>query len=104
MSLPVLEIQPVSQFTQIASAITNGSVYCQPDGSIPETPSDIVQIENDAKSYELSTLLWNDSGSGYRAADTALWAISPLNTFFAWPNHNNPTGTAFVPIQPISVR
>lgn len=198
MSLPVLQIQPVNQFTQLIS-VYGGRMglwrpnldsgwfyfgdYCEPDGSNPESPAFAVQVENDdpsnpalmppvdwtlitsngefaiayyhniwyswlpvppqnyvacghvitvgpqqtfdpynpsptppslpsfrclrsdlAKSYGLSTLLWNDSGSGYQPADTALWAISPLNTFFAWPNYNTPTGTAFVPIQQVPER
>ncbi len=192
MSLPVLKIQPVSQFTEIASSPTNGAVgiwrptvdpgwfyfgdYCQPNGALPETPGYAVQIENDdpnnpalmppidwtvitangefslpngyiniwyswlhvppqnyvacghvattsptfgpppttpsipnfrclradlAKSYTLSTMLWNDQGGPF-PDDTALWAISPLNTFFAEPN--NPDSSTFVPIQQIPQR
>jgi hypothetical protein len=198
MSLPVLSIQPIYQFTQLIS-VYEGQIalwrpnldpgwfyfgdYCQPGGSTPVSAAYAVQIESAgtgtpalmppvdwklitcngfvmiggppytyvwyswlpvppqnyvacghvvtvasqtfvedpynppppppnipglqclradlAKSYGLTTQLWTDSGSHFHPGDTALWAISPLNTFFVWPNYDTPTTTAFVPQQQI---
>jgi hypothetical protein len=54
-----------------------------------------------AKSYPLTTLIWNDAGSGCNH-DTACWSIAPLATFFVWPQNGvTPTVSSYIPSQPI---
>ncbi len=76
-------------------------------GSVPLPPPNIPTFRclnaNLAKSYPLTTLIWNDAGSGCNL-DTSCWSIAPLATFFVWPQNGvTPTVSAYIPSQPIPV-
>ncbi|WP_315838624.1 Vps62-related protein [Bradyrhizobium prioriisuperbiae] len=73
------------------------------DAPPPNIPTFRCLNANLAKSYPLTTLIWDDHGSGCNY-DTSCWSIAPLATFFVWPQNGvTPTVSAYIPSQPIPV-
>ncbi|WP_315836929.1 Vps62-related protein [Bradyrhizobium prioriisuperbiae] len=67
----------------------------------PNIPNFRCLNANVAKSYPLTSLIWDDHGSGCNL-DTSCWSIAPLATFFVWPQNGvTPTVSSYIPSQPI---